>query len=136
MNRLADARIRAAAAHVAAHRCVDVRIGRVRLLLEQRCGRHELAGLAVTALRDVVLDPCGLQRMQLAVGACEAFDRRDLLTRGGGDRHRARAHRRAVQMHGARAALGDAAAVLRADQTEVIPQHPQQGVASSTSFTV
>ena len=48
---------------------------------EQRGRGHDLAGLAVAALRDVVLDPRGLQRMQFAVLAGQAFDRGDLLSR-------------------------------------------------------
>src|SRR5687768_9677974 len=54
VDRLADARIGAAAADVAVHGGIDVRVRRVRLLLEQRRGRHDLSGLAIAALRDVV----------------------------------------------------------------------------------
>src|SRR5436305_6362863 len=49
MHRLADALIRPAAANVG-HRLVDVGVGRLRLLLQKRGGRHDLPGLAVTAL--------------------------------------------------------------------------------------
>src|ERR1044072_6665591 len=80
MDGFANAWICAAAAQVAAHGSVDVRIGGVRLLLEQRRGRHELSSLAVTALGHVVLDPRSLQRMQLAVLAGESFDGGGLLS--------------------------------------------------------
>src|SRR5262249_44592328 len=46
LDRRADPRIRAAAADVARHRLVDVRIGRFRLGSEQRAGRHDLTRLA------------------------------------------------------------------------------------------
>src|SRR5262245_53729307 len=49
MDRGADALVGAAAADVG-HRRVDVGIGRLRLLLQQRDGGHDLAGLAVAAL--------------------------------------------------------------------------------------
>ena len=42
------------------------------------------------------------------------------------DRHRAGAHRDAVDMHGAGAALRDAAAVLGAGQADLLAHHPQQ----------
>jgi len=43
------------------------------------------------------------------------------------DRKQARAHRLAVQVHGARAALAQAAAKARALQREVLAQHVEQG---------
>ena len=42
------------------------------------------------------------------------------------DRHHARAHRRAVDVHGARAALRHAAAVLGSGQADLLAHHPQQ----------
>ena len=59
----ADALVGAAAADVAGHRGVDVGVGGLRLRGEQRRGRHDLAGLAVAALRHVELDPGLLHRM-------------------------------------------------------------------------
>src|SRR5947208_6659339 len=56
VNRRPDALISAAAANVR-HRLIDVCIGGVRLLGEQRCRRHDLARLAVAALRHVFRDP-------------------------------------------------------------------------------
>jgi hypothetical protein len=109
-----------------ARRLVDVGVRRIWLLLEQRRRGHQLTGLAVAALRDVVLDPSRLQRMQSSVFARESFDRRDLLPGDCAQRHRARAGRHAIEVHRARAALGDAAAVFRADEPEVIAQHPQE----------
>ena len=53
-----------AAADVAAHGVVDVGVGRLRVLLEQRRRRHDLAGLAIAALRHLQLDPGGLHRLR------------------------------------------------------------------------
>src|SRR3954469_1739913 len=66
VDRLADARVRAAAADVR-HGVVDVLVGRARVLAQQRDRRHHLAALAVAALRHLVLDPGLLHRVQLAV---------------------------------------------------------------------
>src|SRR5262249_21012678 len=51
LDGLADPQIGPAAADVAGHRTVDVGVGRMRVLGEQRRRRHDLAGLAVAALR-------------------------------------------------------------------------------------
>src|SRR6185437_16667488 len=74
--RLAHAKVSAAAAEIR-HRGIDVRIGRVRLRRQQRGRRHDHAGLAVTALRDFVLDPRFLHAMQAGRG--KPFDGHDLL---------------------------------------------------------
>src|SRR5690606_29204181 len=126
MDRLADTVVGAAPAEVAGHRLVDVGVRRVRLALEQRDRAHDLPGLTVAALRDVLVDPGLLDLMQRAVLRGDAFDRRDLDTLERLHRKLARLHRRAVHMYRARAALPDPAAVLRADETERVPQHPQQ----------
>src|SRR5207244_87255 len=47
LDRRADAVVRAAAADVAGHRGVDVRIGGIGIAREQRGGLHHLARLAV-----------------------------------------------------------------------------------------
>ena len=51
LDRFANADIGAAAADVAGHRIVDVGVGRMRIACEQRRRRHDLARLAVAALR-------------------------------------------------------------------------------------
>src|SRR5260221_3862502 len=55
-----DADIGGAAADIAAHRVVDVGVGRLRVLLQQRCRRHDFARLAITALRHLKLQPSRL----------------------------------------------------------------------------
>ena len=62
-DRVADAHIGHAAAEVAVHDGVDVLVGRGREVLEQRRRLHDLARLAVAALRRLKLDPGLLQRM-------------------------------------------------------------------------
>src|SRR5947209_16786429 len=58
-----DALIAAAAADVAAHRAVDLVLGGVLVRREQSGGLHDLAGLAVAALRDIEGAPRLLHRM-------------------------------------------------------------------------
>src|SRR5215510_12209361 len=89
MDRFADARVSPAAADVAGHRSVDVRIAWVRIGREQRGRGHDLPRLAVTALWDLELDPCALDWM--AAIARETFDRGDRLAGNGADRCDARA---------------------------------------------
>src|SRR5438552_2591082 len=105
---------------------VDVGVGRLRLRLEERRHRHDHSGLAIAALRHVVIDPRLLHLVQdFARG--QAFDRGDLAVAHCADRYGARAHRDAVDVHGAGAALRDAAAVLGAGEADLLADHPQQG---------
>src|SRR5690349_15158534 len=67
----------AAAADVGDRR-VDVGVGRVRFLGEERRYRHDHSCLAVAALRHVVLEPRLLHLGEDAL-LCEALDRRELL---------------------------------------------------------
>ena len=64
LDRAVDALIGAAAADVAGHGGVDLRVGRLRRLGEERRRRHDLARLAVAALRHLLGDPRLLQRMR------------------------------------------------------------------------
>src|SRR4029453_14642925 len=103
----ADSDISAAAADIGD--AVDVFVGGVRLFLQQRHRGHDLARLAVAALRHVFGEPSRLHRMELPVGRGEALNGDDVLA--GRSRHgnRAGAHRDTADMDGAGAALGDAA---------------------------
>src|SRR5690242_14419491 len=121
MHGAADGTVGPAAADVG-QGLVDLLIGRARLGLEKRSRGHDEAGLTVSALGHLLLDPGTLHRMKSA--ATEALDRGHRLAGGIGDLDRARAHRRAVEMHGARAAGRDAAAEFRTDDIEVLPQYP------------
>src|SRR5437899_12805686 len=67
MNRPPDAHVCAAATEIAAHGLVDLGIGRFFVLRQQARGAHDLARLAISALRHVLGEPGLLQRMS-AVG--------------------------------------------------------------------
>ncbi len=134
-DRLADPRIRAAAADVAD--LLDVAIGdRAATLLaadlvDERDRPHDLPGLAIAALRDVEVEPCLLHRVQFAVlladGLGQALDRRDLVRRLDlGDRHGAGVERLAVDVAGARLADVDAAPVLGPGDAEHVAEDPQR----------
>src|SRR5204862_5166346 len=71
VDRRADALIGAAAADVG-HRLVDVLVGRLRVLLQQRRGSHDLSRLEVAALRHVERRPCLLHVMR--AGGWKALD--------------------------------------------------------------
>src|SRR5947199_1621669 len=124
LDRAPDAQVGRAAAQVARHGGVDVRVGRLRVLGEERGGLHDLPRLAIAALGHLLGDPRDLQRV-LALGV-QPFDRRDLLASGLGERDLARAHGIAVQVHGARAALRHAAAELRPRHPQALPKYPEQ----------
>src|SRR2546422_6000027 len=113
-----------AAAAVFGHRGVDIGVAGVAFLGGRRCGGHDLAGLAVAALRHVLGDPGPLPRV--AAAGRQPLDRGHALPGDRRDGHHAGSHGRAVEMHGAGAALGDAASELRAGETEVVAQHPQE----------
>src|SRR6266516_1771655 len=133
----ADPLVSAAAADVR-HRGVDVRVRRVGVRREQRGRCHELARLAIAALRYVLRDPRFLDAM--APVRREAFDRGHALSGHRRDRGDARAGGDTVQMDGTRAALCDAAAELGAGEAEGVAQHPQQrgvrGVGDRTRLAV
>src|SRR5437762_409022 len=63
MDGAADALIRSASANVSRHGSINLRVGWFRFPGEQRRGRHQLARLAIAALRYLLGDPCCLQRM-------------------------------------------------------------------------
>src|ERR1041384_5071326 len=54
-------------------RLIDIRVGRLRLFLEQRRHRHDHAALAITALRHVLGDPRLLHLVQCAIRR-QSFD--------------------------------------------------------------
>ena len=60
-DRLLDARIGHAAAEIAVHMRDDFILGRIGILRQQRGRLHDLAGLAVAALRNLLGDPGLLQ---------------------------------------------------------------------------
>lgn len=70
--------IRDAMANVARHRLVNLGVARLRVFREQRRCRHQLPGLAIAALEQVLLDSRTLHRVE--PGALrQPLDRRDAL---------------------------------------------------------
>src|SRR5439155_9083063 len=120
-----DAEVRPAPAEVPAHRLVDVGVGRVRVLVEQGHGLHDLAGLAVTALGHVVVDPGLLDGVQL-VTLGQALDRRDVLALDRAHGRDAHAVGHTVDVAGAGAAQPHATAVLQAVDIHAVPEDPQE----------
>jgi len=106
------------------HGIVDVGIRGGRSVAQQGRRRHDLTGLAVAALRHLVRHPGKLHRMG-AVGR-QPLNGDDLALHVAG-RKLAGPGGSAVQVDGAGAALGDAAAILGPRQAQRIAQNPQQG---------
>src|SRR3954447_21937904 len=105
VDRGTDALIAAATANVG-DGGIDVGVGRAGIVLEQRGYRHDHSALAIAALRNVEFDPRPLHGMQGIVGP-ETFDGGDVLVPDRANRQCAGAHRLAVDMHRAGAALRD-----------------------------
>src|SRR6267378_4088293 len=125
LDSLADPDVRTAATDVPRHGGVDIAIARVGLGGEQRRRGHDLAGLAIAALRHLQLDP-GLLDLLAGGGGTDGLDRSDALAGRGRDRCDARAHRLAVNMDRASATQRHAATEFRAGHSEHVAQHPQQ----------
>src|SRR5579859_2642649 len=109
MNRRPNPLIRAAAAKITRHGRVDVLVARILVAFQQRDGLHDLARLAVPALRYPNLKPSLLHRMHRS----DALNRSDL---GPGDllhRSAARANGRAVAVYSTGSAQCHTAAELR-----------------------
>ena len=123
-DRLLDPRIGHAAAEIAVHMRDHFFLGGIGILGEQRSRLHDLAGLAVAALRNLLGDPCLLQRM-IALGA-EAFDGGDLLADGVADRGLAGSYGFAVDVNRAGAAQAGAAAEFRAGHLQLFADDPEQ----------
>src|SRR5215475_1238521 len=121
MNRLPDAMISAAAARVR-YSGIDVGIGWIGLPLEQSQRAHDHPGLAIAALRGIEFLPRDLNRM--AAVRRDSFDRGDFPAGCHASGNAAGADRLTIDVHGARAALSDTAAELRARQTDMIADHP------------
>src|SRR5215468_3889996 len=121
----ANAGISPAATDVTGHRVVDVDIRRMWVARKQRRGGHDLARLAVTALNDFAVEPSLLDP---GARGCRAdrLDRRHLRFADAVDRCDAGTGGDAIDMYGAGAAQGHAAAELRAGHAENVAQHPEQ----------
>src|SRR3989442_14970985 len=85
LDSLADSHISAAAADVPRHGGVDIAIGRVGVGREQRRRGHDLAGLAIAALRHLERDP-GLLDLPAGRSGTDGLDGGDALAGRRGDR--------------------------------------------------
>src|ERR1700759_1971021 len=94
-NRGVDALIATAAADIAEHGVVDLRICWCGGFREQCRGLHDLAALAVAALRDADIAPGDVDGMR--AGRMETFDRGDGLAADVGHRNAAGADGFAVE---------------------------------------
>ena len=114
-----------AAAQIAGKSEPDLGLARLLVAVEQRFGQHDHAGDAVAALRRLLLNESGLQRVRPLDGA-EAFERGDLQLPERADCRDAGAHRGAVDEHHAGAALAKPAAELGGIEAKIIAQHIEQ----------
>src|SRR5215470_6359125 len=125
LDRPHDTLIGAATADVRAHVLDDLRPRRLRILREKLGRAHDLAGLAVAALRYALGEPRLLHRVT-GIGR-QAFDRGHRLAGDLRDLRLAREGALAVDVHHAGAAQAGAAAEFRAGELEFLADDPQQG---------
>jgi len=115
----------AAPTEIAGEGVPDVRLTGPRVLVEQRLRLHHHAARAITALRRLLGDERCLERIG-SRRCAESFDGRDAPARDAGRRDHAGADRVVVEEDGARAALPEPAADLRAGQPEIVAQDEEQ----------
>src|SRR5271170_909030 len=118
-------RIRAASANIALQGAADFRLAGLRRLLQESDDRKYHAWCTVTALQRVGLDEGVLHRMEFAV-LLQTFNRRDLFAGDSGHARHARSHGRALNQHGACAAMALAASVFRAGEFQFVAKDPEQ----------
>src|ERR1700688_3945779 len=118
MNRVFDPLVAAAAADITRHRFADLVVGWFRIFDQECRGLHDLAGLAIAALRHIALTP-GLLHGVIA-GGMKALDCRHLATDHVGNRGDAGAYRLLVHDDRARTAESLATAEFRARQPDLI----------------
>ena len=125
LNRGHDVRIRAAAADVAAHEFLHLRVLRPARLFQQRHRRHDLPGRAIAALVGIAFHERRLHRMQF-LRLTDALDRRDLIALVQGGEGETRKLAPAIDVHRARAALAVIASLLRTGQMQMLAQAIEQ----------
>jgi hypothetical protein len=123
MNGAADADVGPAAADIG-EVGVDIGVGRLRVLLQESGGGHDLPGLTITALRHVLGEP-GLLHGVPGVRR-KAFDGGDGLVGHIANLDAAGPHGLAIDMDGACAALRDAAPEFGASHSELVADDPEQ----------
>jgi hypothetical protein len=112
LYRCANAGVGAASADVSGHRCIDLRVGRFRVLKKQRRCLHDLARLAIAALRNLEIDPRLLKWVKPV--CAQLLDRRHDRSIQVAERDAARARCFFVYVYGTAAAQSRTAAKTRA----------------------
>src|SRR5262245_165334 len=125
LDRAQDRHMRAAATLQTCQRFAHLRVGRLRVLLEECGGGHDPAVHAVAALWHLLFDVSPLQRVRLLHRA-EPLDGSDRLALHRGERHHTGAHRLAVEMHGTGTALREPAAEMGVVELEIVAQGVQE----------
>src|ERR1700749_840783 len=123
MDGVFEALLPAAAADVTGHRLANLVVAGFGILREQGGGLHDLAGLAVSALRDIDLPPGFLQRGS-AVWV-EPFDGGNFAIGRVGYRGDAGAYGLLVDHHGTRTAQCLTATEFGAGQSDFIADKPE-----------
>src|SRR3954463_8991900 len=123
MHGVLDALVTAATADVARHRFADLVVGGFWIVHQQRGRLHDLAGLAIAALRDIDLAPGLLHRV--IAGRVQALDGGDVAAGHVGNRGDAGAYGLLVDDDGARAAQRLAAAIFGPRQSRLVTDEPQ-----------
>ena len=103
---------------------MDLVVGRARVRLDERGGRHDLTGRAEAALHGVGAN----ERMDEGMVA-QPFDRRHLAIADCMDERDAGERRHAVELHGAGAAMSLTARDFGPREAEVLAQHLCQRAA-------
>jgi hypothetical protein len=124
MDGVFDALVTAAAADITRHRFAYLIVSWFCVVHEERGGLHNLAGLAIAALRDIYLAPGLLNGV--ITRWMKAFDRRDLPVDHVGNRSDAGAYGVLTDNNGACATESLAATKLRARQSDFITEKPEQ----------
>jgi hypothetical protein len=124
MDGRAYARISTAPAQIAGHHVVDLFVRRLGDVLKERNGLHDLAGLAVAALRNLMFDP-GLQN-RVAVSTTQPFDRDYRFTGDVTDMRLTGTDSLAIYVDGTGSTLRYPTAIFGASDAELVAQHPKQ----------
>src|SRR5262249_39588653 len=124
MDCSANARIGSATTQIAGHHLVDLLVRRLGDQFKKRDRLHDLAGLAVAALRNLVFDPSRQNRVLVSIR--QPFDRDHRLAGDAADFRLTGTDSLSVYLDGAGATLRYPAAVLGTRDTELVAQHPKQ----------
>lgn len=121
----ANSLVRPTTADIAGHTLVNLLISRLRRCVQQRYCLHDLARLAVSALRNIMLNPRLLNGMKAIYP--DPLDRSDMSAGQGTHRCDARPDGLAVLVHGTSSTQGHPASKFRSREPENIAEVPEQG---------